>query len=75
LTFLTHRFRPSVGPFEAPVVWWARIPARQRFQRLAEGADLGHRVGEAAGDRLVQHDAGVGDPERLAQLDVVPLEN
>jgi hypothetical protein len=29
LTFLTQRFRPSVGPFDAPVAWWARISVRQ----------------------------------------------
>ena len=27
-TFFTHRLRPSVGPLDAPVTWWARISER-----------------------------------------------
>jgi type II secretory pathway component PulM len=34
LTFFTHKLSPSVGPFEAPVRWWARISERQRFKVL-----------------------------------------
>jgi hypothetical protein len=30
LTFFTHRLRPSLGPFEAPVRWWFKISVRQR---------------------------------------------
>jgi integrase len=30
LTFVINKLSPSVGPFEAPVAWWARISVRRR---------------------------------------------
>jgi hypothetical protein len=34
LDLFTHRFRPSVGPFDAPVAWWARISRRHERRDL-----------------------------------------
>jgi len=57
LTFFTQRLSPSVGPFEAPVSWWARISDRQPL-RCSERANLRHVVGETAGDGLVEQHGG-----------------
>jgi hypothetical protein len=60
LTFLTRRFSPSVGPFDAPVTWWLRISARQRVRVRPRDRISSTPVGAASFDRLVEKHGGFG---------------